>query len=901
MDWKARIRLAFAPADPDDDIVEELAQHAEATYASARAEGGDTAEAERRAVEQIHAWTTNPALLRRRPSRHLAVEPPPPARSPLAAVTQDARYAWRLLRSQPAYAALVVSTMALGIAATTVVGSVAYGVLLKPLPWADAPRLVRLYENREGSTRQFRPMMTNAAYTEWLKSAPETLDALGAWSDETVAISDGAPERIKITDVTPSLLPVLNAAPAIGRVFVPGEEEPGRDHVILLSHTLWQQRFGSRADVGGQTIRLNGTPYTVVGVMPPWFAFPDMATRGWVPFRVRPVVTPGLTGFSISMFQAIGRLKPGATPAQASAEGTARGHNAPSHAPVAMAVFGSSGPIEVTAVSLLDSLVADVKPAIVVLLVGVVLLLATAVANVASLQLTRATARRRELAIRTALGAGRGRLVCQTLVENVLLGLLGGIAGLALAAAMHRAVPALLPTDFPRLEDVAFDARIQIFALAISLAAGLACGLLPALAVAGRDLVPALVEDSLAPVGGGLRSRTSRARAAIMTAQIAIACVLLIGAVLLARSFGDLRHRNVGYDTNNVLTARLILPEGEFTVQRRQQTLDQLISRLRAIQGVTRAAYATAVPFSSSMSLSSFPLRKRDGRTQTIQTGSRMVSAGYFAALGQKVVEGRDFTPEDSASGAMPVIVSREFSRRYLEGRALDWTLPGNSTRDDGRPPADRRIVGVVEDTARESVTDTPEPEMYWPARGLALRYETYTLIVRTSGDPLAIAPTFRAVVQGIAPSAPIENLMTMEDRVAATLTRPRLYAVLLGTFAAFALAIAGVGLFGVLSYTVAQRSREIGVRSALGAQVSDIVVMVVRQSMAIATAGILAGLLASLWLTRGLQTFLFGVTPHDALSFVVVALVLLLVAALASVVPARRAARVDPVKMLRG
>jgi putative ABC transport system permease protein len=895
MDWKARIQDALGAPLLDDDVLEELAQHAAATYASARAEGCEPAEAERRVAQQIDAWTANPALLRRRPKREPAILPPGSSGAGLGSVAQDARYAWRLLRRQPAYAALVIATMALGIAATTVLGSVAYGVLLKPLPWADAPRLVRLYENRQGSTRRFRPMMTNGTYREWRDTTPATLDAMGAWSVDQVTITgNGAAERLRIAAVTPGLLSMLRATPAVGRAFAPGEEEPGRPPILILSHGLWQQRFGGRPDVVGQTIRLDTTTYTIVGVMPVSFAFPDRETRAWAPFYIQPTTTPGKEGHTISMFQAVGRLRDAVTPQQAAAEGTARGRAAPNPGVVAMAVFGSNGPVEVSVVPLLDALTGDVKPAILILLAAVVLLLVTATANVASLQLARATGRRRELAIRAALGAARRRLVRQTLVENLLLGLLGGIAGLALAALMHRALPALLPVDFPRLDDLAFDLRIQAFAIAVSIAAGLGCGILPALHVAGADVVPALVEDSLAPVGGGLRSRIARARAAIMTAQIAIACVLLVGALLLMRSFVGMMNADLGYDFTNVLTARVVLPDGEYAPARRIETLDQIVARMVATPGVTRVAYATVMPFTSGETLSSFPLKKLDGGSIQVQSGVRFVSPGYFAALGQRVLEGREFNAQDTRTGPPVVIANREFSRKYLEGRALGWTTPGRAHE------AARSIVGVVEDAARRSVTDTPQPELYFPAAQQEILYTDINLIVRTTSEPRSMVASLRSIVDEAAPAAPLESIMTMEDRLASSLSKPRLYAVLLGTFAMFALAIAGVGLFGVLSYSVAQRSREIGVRTALGAQVRDIIGLVVGQSMAIAGAGLVVGLVASFWITRALQGFLYGVTPHDIVSFAVVAAILTVVSAVASIVPARRAATVDPAKVLR-
>jgi putative ABC transport system permease protein len=895
MDWKVQIRSALG-STIDEDVLEELAQHAAATYASARAEGCDLAEAERRVAHQIHAWAANPALLRRRPRRDAVIEPPAGSASPLAAIAQDTRYAWRLLRRQPRYAALVVATMALGIAATTVLGSVAYGVLVKPLPWADAPRLVRLYETRQGGTRRFGPNMTNGTFLAWRDFQSSTLDSLAAWSARNAILwANGETQQLKVSGITPGLFDLLGVRPAIGRPFAAGDEMPERPFITIISHGLWQQRFGGRSDIIGQTLRLDGTTYTIVGVMPASFLFPDPETRAWLPFLIRPMKAPNRPGSQIQMFQALGRLREGSTAAQAASEGTARGRTVPDPGPVAMAVFGSNGPVDVTAIPMLQALVSDVKPAILILLVAVVLLLATATANVASLQLARATARRRELAVRAALGAARGRLVRQTLVENLLLGLLGGVAGLALAALMHRALPALLPADFPRLDDLAFDFKVQAFAIAVSLAAGLGCGLLPALQVARHDLVPALVEDSLAPVGGGLRSRTARARALIMAGQVAIACVLLVGALLLTRSFNRLMDAPLGYDPLNLVAARVILPDADYSPERRLQTLEQIGARTRATPGVTNVAYSTVMAFTPGEMLSSFPLRKRDGSQVPVQTGAREVSTGYFKTLGQRIVEGRDFTEEDTATSRRVVIVNREFARKYLEGRALGWTISGS-----GDQPQEPLIVGVADDTVRRNVTDAPQPEIYRPVTQSPIQSTIVNVIVRTGSDPRAIVPGLRSIVREAAPGAPMDSIQTMEDMVGSSLARPRMYAVLLGTFAAFALAIAGVGLFGVLSYSVALRAREIGVRMALGAQVRDIVGLIVGQSMAIAGAGLTAGLVASYWITGALQKFLYGVTPHDAVSFGAVAAVLLLVSVLASIVPARRAAGVDPVKVLR-
>lgn len=894
MDWKARIAAAFGPVSLDPDIIEELAQHAEASYAAARAEGASDADAIGRVDEQIAAWTVDPSVFHRRVRRPPAVLPPRPASRGIG-LMQDVKYAARLLARQPAYAAVVIVTMALGIAATTVLASVAYGVLLKPLPWADAPRLVRLYETRQGATNRFQPMMTNASYLAWRQPAPTTLDAIGAWSGRSATLTGlGEPRQVKVAGVTPGLFEMLGSPAAIGRTFVNGEEGPGRPFVVIISHGFWQQQFGGRPDILGQRVRLDGHACTIVGVMPASFAFPDRETRAWQPLYIHPVTQPGKPGTYISMFQAVGRLRDGVTPAQAAAEGTVRGRSGPTLGPVGMAVFGSNGPVEVSAIPMLRALTGNVRDAILIMLAAVVLLLITATANVASLQLARGTARRREYAIRAALGAARGRLFRQSLIENAVLGLLGGLVALVLAAWIHRVLPSVLPANFPRLDDLSFDPRIQALAVLLSMCAGLAFGLLPALHATRKDVVPVLVEDSLAPVGTSWRTPLARARALIMAGQVAIACVLLVGGLLLFRSFAALLTAPLGYRPTNLLIARIVLPELDFTPERRLPVLEQTAARLRGTPGVVAAAYATLLPFTPGTVLSSFPLKTRDGSTRQIQTGSRAISAGYFAALGQRLAEGREFTSDDTATARPVAIVNREFSRKYLEDRALGWTLPGQTEN------APRLIIGVVEDAVRQHVTDPPAPEIYFPATQQPLWASEENLIVRTGSDPRGLVSLVRSIVRDAAPGAPIDSIETMEDLVSGSLAQPRLYALLLGTFAVFALAIAAVGLFGVLSYSVAQRAREIAVRAALGAAPRDLVALVVGQCVRIAGVGIFAGLLASAWLSRSVATLLYGITAHDATSFATVAALLLAIAALAAFIPARRAASVDPVRVLR-
>jgi predicted permease len=897
IDWKALVRTAFAPRTPDEDVLEELAQHAAATYEAARADGAEPDESMSRVREQIERWVKDPVVMARRPRRPPAVEPPAGTEATVWSVWQDARHAVRLMRRQPAHTLTVVGIMALGIAATAVLGSVIYGVLLKPLPWTNAPRLVRLYESRQGSTRRFGPLMTNVTYLPWSENM-RTLDAMGAWTGERLTLTGaGDPVRVQATDVTPSLFSILGAAPLTGRLFVNDDAAGERQTVAILSYGLWQQRFGGSGDIVGRTITLDGDTYTVVGVMPASFMFPDRETRLWMPMRIKPSKDPNNPhAASISLFNALGRLRPGATPAQAAAEGTAIGRAIPlegSAAIVAMAVFGSNGPTEISTPPLLDDMVSKVRPAILVLFAAVLLLLATAAGNIASLQLARATGRRREMAIRTALGAGAGRLARQTLVENMLLGLLGGVVGLLLAWWLQRGLPAWLPADFPRLDDVALDVRVQLFAIGVALAAGFGFGLLPALQAARRDVRSALAEDALAPVGGSLRSRTARTRAAIMTAQVAIATVLLVGAALLGRSFVALLSVDVGYtDPSSTLLAQLPLPDTSYSAERREQLLTTIAERLHAQPGVTAVAWGDTTPFASSTALSSFPLKRRDGSTVQVQTGSRTVSPEYFAALGQRIEEGRAFAATDNGNAQTVVMVNREFARKYLDNRALGWYLPGDK--------ADRPIIGVVDDAVRREVTDAPQPEIYFSALQRQTKGHA-SVVVRSHGDMNQLASALRAAVHEVDPLVPVEQVATLEDLISRSVETPRLYATVLGAFASFALLIAAVGLFGVLSQSVAQRAREIGVRSALGATARDIVMLVARQSAVIVVGGLAAGFLVSFWAAGLLGSLLYGVTSHDTVAFGAVGAVLIVVALTATLIPARRAAHVDPAKVLRG
>jgi putative ABC transport system permease protein len=616
--------------------------------------------------------------------------------------------------------------------------------------------------------------------------------------------------------------------------------------------------------------------------------------------RVRPVV--GDNGSTlISLFSAMARLKPGVTPAQAAAEATSRGRSGPDPGLTAVAVFGSRGPIDVAAVPVLEAMTADVRQPLVLFLIAVGLLLATATANVASVQLARSTTRRREIAIRAALGAGAGRLARQLLIENVLIGLVGGFVGLMAAVLLHRALPALLPADFPRSADVTLDARVVVFSLLVSLVSAVVFGLVPALQARRVDLVPSLADDGLAPAGGSMRTATARLRALIMAGQVAVASVLLIGASLLVRSFVAMLTADRGYDITNILTARIPMPDASFTPARRTQVLDAILERVRATEGVTAAAFTTVLPLGTLDQLLAFTMPPSGTATDPIQVQAamRIVSPSYVGAIGMRLAEGRGLADSDTGTSLPVVLVNRAFARRYFDNQALGRSLPAGL--DHARGNQRWEVVGVLEDVRMKSVTDPPQPEIFVSnAQVTAGLSSDPSLVVRTTGDVEAFVPRLRELVRQQDGSLALDAVVTMEQRLAGNLARPRLYAVLLGAFAVCAVTIAAVGLFGVLSYSVSQRSREIAVRSALGARPSRIIRLVVTQGLLVTCPGLAAGLVTSFLLGRSISTFLYGVSPHDPLTFAAVPIVLGLIAALACFVPARRAARVDPVTVLR-
>jgi putative ABC transport system permease protein len=888
-------RLAAAGHVVDDAVVEELAQHAAGAFTAARAEGLTVGDADARVAGLVDGWVAHGAHLRHR-HHAAAVEPPPAGSNLLAGILNDIRYACRLAWRRPGPALVAALTMALGIGAATTLFSVTWGVLMKPLPWPEPETIVRLQETRQGATRSFPRIMTNGTLLAWADS-PTTIEAVAAYTPQTVTMTaSGGSHRVRISAATASLFSVLRAVPARGRLLTAADE--AADNVTVVSHAFWIRHLGGATNVVGTSVQFDGRSYEIAGVLPEDFAFPDRDTLAWTPYRVRPSAAPD-GGSYIQLFSAVARLKPGVTPAQAAQEATSRAAAAPDPGVAAIAVFGSKGAAEVTAEPILDAVTADVREALWVLLAAVALLLATATANVASVQLARAATRRREMAVRSAIGAGGGRLARQLIVESLVVGAAGGLGGLALSVALHRALPALLPADFPRIADISLDAGVMAFSFVVALLASLAFGLAPALQARRLDLRSGLTDDAAATGAGFGRSRTARARAMIMAGQVAVACVLLVGASLLVRTFVAMLNVERGYDPANVLTARIATPNGLFSDERRAALVSRALERLRARPDVLKAGSTNVLPLMPGGAMMALNLPELPGQpAQTINTGFRVVSPGYFEAMGIALREGRTFDERDTAAAPPALVVNRAFAQKYLADGATGRRLPVEIYEGLGN----WQVAGVVDDVRmRGALTEPAQPEMFvaYPQVPGGMASQP-VLVIRTRGNPALLVEALRQIVAAEEPSAALESVMTMEERVLGSLARPRLYALVLAGFAAFALAIAAVGLFGVLSYSVAQRSRELGVRAALGARPAQIVALVLREGLVICAAGIVAGLGVAFIATSWLSTFLYGVAPRDVLTFVLVPAALLAVAAIACAVPARRAARLDPLRVLR-
>jgi putative ABC transport system permease protein len=814
---------------------------------------------------------------------------------------RDIRYAFTMLRRNTGFATAGLLTLALGIGATTAVFSVVHGVLLRPLPYADPSRLVRLSEEHPGAVSPLRaPMLSNLTYYAW-SAAPRTVEQFAAYRSSAYTMTrDGASARVEGADVTPSLFAMLGETPALGRFLRDDDAKTGSAAVAVLSDRGWRERFNAEPSIVGRGVDIDGRPTTIVGVARPGLAFPNHDALVWMPLVIPPAAADAVAGRRgrMSVQFALARLKPGVTPAQAEAEGTAAARSTV-RPMAANLLFGIGGPPVVHVRGMVDEMTSSVRLALLVLAAGVVCVLLIACANVTNLFLSRGIARQRELTVRAAVGASRLRLARQLLTESLVLSGIGGGLGLGLAFVLVRIAPSVAANDFPRLDAVRIDARAIAFTAAATLVTAILSGLAPALRGARVNLNDSLHGGDGASAGGFRGTRAHTLRTALLVIESAFAVLLLVGAILLARSFVKLTHVDAGYTPDRVLAVQVYVPGGNSDEQaaRTQRLVAPLLERVRATPGVVAAGVGNMMPLDNSTMISGFPSpwTRPGAEPGNARAVSYIVSPGYQDALGLRVRQGRLFVDGDMSSGTRAWVVNEEFARLYLPPQPLGYRF---EQRTDTASTS-IEIVGIVGNVLKDGNDRKPQPDLYVVARDRAEFGARFELVIRTTGAPSSVAPAVRAIVHEALPAAAIETV-PLSQRVAESVDQPRFAATVLVSFAILALALASVGLCGVLSYGVSQRRRELGVRAALGAAPRDLVSIVVREGLATTAIGLSAGLVAAALLTRFMQSALFGVQPLDAASFVAAPIVLMAVAAAACVLPAGRAAATDPAEALR-
>jgi putative ABC transport system permease protein len=796
----------------------------------------------------------------------------------------DIRFGLRSLKSAPATTAIALLALALGIGANTAIFSVVNGVLLTPLPYPQPERLVLLSSSNP-----------KAGFPRFSLSPPDFDDfhrqsrsftGLAAMANGSVNLTGrGEPEVLELGRVSADFFPVLNLRPLLGRTFRPDEDTPANRHVALLSHGLWQRRFGADPKVVGQGLLLDGESYTVVGVAPPGFDFPRKRDL-WVPLADEPAKSSRGAHFLSSL----GRLRPGVSVGQAQAEMSGIAARLAKQYPDSNEGWG------MLVLPLQQVVVEKIRPALLVLLWVVAAVLLIACLNVANLLLARLAARGREISIRTALGAGRGRLIRQLLTESVLLSLLGGALGLLLAYWGTRALVALNPAAIPRAEAIGLDSRVLGFTLVLSVAAGLFFGLFPAFHDPGAGLHESLKEGGRA-LSGGRRGRFARQLLAL--AEVAIALVLLVMAGVLLRSFSRLSAVDPGFRPGGVLTLDLSPSEAKYPDPARLSLFyRELLGRVSALPGVEHAATVFPLPLGGKNFFLGFavfgrPVSSSDSDSATV----RRVSPELFRTLGIRLVRGRVFDLRDTVEAPKVAVVNERMAAAiWPHGDAIGQRL----TFGDPEKPGVTwmTVVGVVNDVKQQALSEEPSFEVYQPQ--LQDPEGASTLVVRSTGDPEALTASIRRTVLGLDPDLPVYRVRKLSAVVAESLAQNRLSTVLLGLFAGLALVLAAVGVYGVISYSVTQRMHEMGIRMALGAHRGDVLRLVIRQGMSLVGIGLLLGLLGAFFATRVLAGLVYGVSTKDPATFVFVPTLLASVALLANYLPARRATRVDPQVALR-
>ena len=883
--WRRYLR--FRGPDVDADVDEELLFHLEARTQRFIALGMSPAEAERAALERFGDVDQIGDELRAHDRRRERVRQ---RREYMSDLVQDLRYGWRSLRRTPAFAMVAILTLALGIGATTAIFSVVNAVILRPLPYPDADRLVMVWmDNRRMGMAEDIHSWPNFADLDARNAVFEDMAGYAmAGFNVTGGCVEGEcePRRIGGVFARPELFPVLGASAARGRVFGEDEAIEGRDDVVVISHGLWASQFGSDERILGRTARFNGRERTIIGVMARDFAFPSAEIQAWVPFVVDSATQQQRQSFFL---YAIGRLKDGVPFERAQSEMSGIMRQLEQEYP-------TNRDYGITLVTLPNQIVGpSLRTALWVMLAAVGAVLLIACANVANLMLSRAAVREREVGVRLALGAGRSRLVRQLLTESVLLAMLGGALGVALAWAGLKVLIGLAPSDIPRLDQVSLDPLVLGVALALAVLTGLAFGLVPALQASRPNLTDALREGARGNTGAS----GHRMRRLLAAGQVALVLVLLTSAGLLVRSFLELQRVDPGFRPENLLTMRIALPGAKYPQPAaRIAFFEQAQERIAAIPGVQSVGAISGIFLTDTPNSASFTIEGRE-RTPDIantETPIDAVTPSYFATMGIPLRGGRVFTAQDDLDAPPVVIINESMAKRYWPnedplGKRFKY---GEET---SQAPW-MTIVGVVGDMRRTGFDRPVRYETFLP-HGQAPR-GAMTLTVRTAAAPLALTASVRTQLRALDPEQPIYEIASMDQLLSDRIAQRRFSMALLGSFAALALVLGVIGVYGVTSYLVAQRTREVGLRLALGAQPGDLVTMVVRQGMIVAAVGIALGLAGALVLTRLMTSLLYEVSPNDLATLAAVTVVLAIATLAANWFPARRAARVDPLVALR-
>jgi putative ABC transport system permease protein len=808
----------------------------------------------------------------------------------MGSFVQDIRYAVRSLRKQPGLTGIAILCLALGIGANTAIFSVVRTVLLGSLPYREPSRIVRVYETftAEGKSGLLGSVSV-PDFNDFIAQS-RSFEGIGAYNGTNMNLIDrDEPERLRVVEVTGNAFELLGAPPIAGRIFRRDEDQPGAPAAAVISEGLWRRRFGSRPEIINTVVHLDSTAFTVIGVMPASFDLPVSAihTDAWTPFKAE------LHGDSKNrgshFLQVFGRLRSGQSVGAADADLRTVAARMKTLYP------GDMEGRSATARSMEEVVIGSVRPALLLLLGAVGLVLLIACANVANLLLARASGRRREVAIRTALGADPRRIVRQFLTESMLLATAGGVCGLVIAFGSLRLILSLAASALPRAEAIGLDPLVLGFTATVSLLTGVAFGLAPALQASRADLRQDLSDSSGKTSLSGVRHRALKS---LVVAEIALSMVLLTGAGLLVRSFNTLLKTDPGLQAHNVLTFKIRLAtKAESDSSLYVRFAGPLLAKLRAMPGVKAAGITTLLPVQSwgtngTMTIVGKPLEPEQSKRPYAEF--RTVSSGYFAALGIPMKAGREFDDRDVPDSLAPIVINQEFARRYFPG---EDPLGKQMNAWSSTPYT---IVGVAGDVRQAGLDEAPRSEIYVNAAFNPQRLANMTFVVSTSSDPGRIVPGVRDAVAAVSPGQPLYGIETMESVVSASLRSRELTLVLLAVLAVLAIALAGAGIYGVMSYLVAQRTRELGIRVALGASARGMTAMVLFDATKLAGAGVAIGLLAALALASVMQTLLYGVGARDPVTLVASSLALPLIAIASSLVPALRAARADPLSSIR-